>query len=299
MNWVVIVIGANFFWALTNIGDKYVVSKRVKNPYVYMVWLTLLELVVIVLIPFVDFVLPEAKIMLLLLLAGFMDLYASMLYIKAVQLEDISRINLWWSFVPIFSLLLAWLFLGEKLSQGQLIAFVILIIGGFIASFHLKRTKIIFSKAFLIMMASTFMFSAYMVTLHHVLNYMSFISGFIWLRITLVFWLLPLLLISSFRSKLNRETKNLFNKKLFFIVLAVVLVDNMGTLLNTWGLSLGPVALINAVGGTQMIFVFVIAILISIFAPKILKEELDRRNVILKIVALILMVVGVLLINLG
>ena len=77
------------------------------------------------------------------------------------------------------------------------------------------------------------------------------------------------------------------------------MIDNAGTLFNTWALSLGPVALINAIGGIQSIFVFIIAILISIFAPKIIKEELDMKNVVLKIAALVLIVVGLLLLNLG
>ena len=34
MSWILIAVSAHLFWAFVSIGDKYIVSKRVKNPYV-------------------------------------------------------------------------------------------------------------------------------------------------------------------------------------------------------------------------------------------------------------------------
>ncbi|HRY63657.1 MAG TPA: hypothetical protein P5267_03600, partial [Patescibacteria group bacterium] len=62
------------------------------------------------------------------------------------------------------------------------------------------------------------------------------------------------------------------------------------------GISLGPVALVSSLTGVQVIFVFIMTIFLSLKAPKILKEELNKENLWLKIVALILVVTGTVMI---
>jgi len=75
----------------------------------------------------------------------------------------------------------------------------------------------------------------------------------------------------------------------------VAIVARAGVLFNQWALSRGPVALVNATEGFQTIFVFVAAVLLTRFRPDILKEEIDRKNVLLKIGGAVFLVVSILL----
>jgi uncharacterized membrane protein len=57
-------------------------------------------------------------------------------------------------------------------------------------------------------------------------------------------------------------------------------------------LTTGPVSLVEFVTATQPMFVLLYAIILSVFIPKILKEELERKTILQKLIAIALMVAG-------
>jgi hypothetical protein len=69
-----------------------------------------------------------------------------------------------------------------------------------------------------------------------------------------------------------------------------------GALLITLALVTGPATLVNSLSNLQPFFVFLFAVGLSLFFPKILKEELKKSTLALKLIAMILMFVGVILI---
>jgi len=298
MLWVFLAIAAHFCWALVNVGDKYVVANRVKSPYVYMVWLAILGIFAAALIPFIDFVVPDIKILLWLLLAAAAYLFGGFPYIRAIQLEEITRINIWWNLIPIFSFILAWLFIGEKLTSNQIIAFIILIIGAVLASIHIQKKVIVFSKALGLMVVAGLAFAIYGVILRYVTDSMPFLSVFVWVNLLIVVLVPVIFLIKKFRQDFFHDIKKL-NKGLVATVASISLLDTIGLLFNVWALSLGSVALVFAMEGWQVIFVFAIVLLISIFNPKLLKEGLDVSNVVLKLTALIVIIIGVVMVYLN
>ena len=264
-----------------------------------MVWLALLSLLVVVIIPYINFIIPEISIFLWLILASMGYLYGSLFYIKATQLEDISRINIWWGLIPVFSLLIAWFALGEVLNFYQLVAFVILIISGALASIHIGKIKIRLSlKALGLMVVATFLFAIYAVIFRYVITTaMTFVTAFIWLHILTAAWTLPLFLSKQFRKDFIKETKNIRKNYLIWIVITVAILDGLGILLNFKALALGPVALVSAMENFQTVFVFIFVLILSWLAPKIIKEQFDIKNFILKIMALALMVAGIVILN--
>ncbi|HVU19091.1 MAG TPA: DMT family transporter [Rhizomicrobium sp.] len=62
---------------------------------------------------------------------------------------------------------------------------------------------------------------------------------------------------------------------------------------------LGPVSLVQAIGGTTSFFVFAFGVVLSLFYPKLGRENLSRRNLIQKGIAVTLIVAGVILIGGG
>jgi uncharacterized membrane protein len=60
--------------------------------------------------------------------------------------------------------------------------------------------------------------------------------------------------------------------------------------------SLGSVSVITALCSLQLFFVFLLAVLLSKFEPKIINEELRRSTIELKFFALVLILIGTLLV---
>jgi len=298
MLWIFLAISAHFFWALQNIGDKYILGNKIKNPYVYLVWFSLTGIFVLVVIPFISLDLPSGSIWLWLILASAVYFYGGMPYVKAMQIEEPTRINVWWNLIPLFSLLIGWSLFDEKFTVLQLVAFAVLLTGAVIASIHARGKKIVFSKAVWYMVVSSLCFAVYGVLFHHIMNSISFLSGFVCTHLFMSGFATTLLLSKGFRRDFVRESKSL-NKYLLIVILLITLVGHLGALFNQWALSFSSAALVFAMEGSQVIFVFVMATLISFFAPKILKEELDKRNMLLKLVAIVLMIAGILVLVLN
>lgn len=296
MIWIPLAIGAHFFWALVNLGDKYVVSKRVSNPYVYMVWLFWLGALVAVFIPFVDFVTPDSREFLVLLICSILYFFGGLPYIKAMTLEEPTRINVWWNLIPLFALILEWVAFNKQLSSKELLAFSILIIGAFVASIHIGQ-KAKFSKAIWYMLLACASFSLYAVLFGEVLETMPFVSAFIWVHMLMALVTMPMMIAHRFRKAMKKEIADL-NKGTAALTFGVATLDHSGILLNQWALSLAPASLVFSFEGTQVVFVFIMASLLSIFAPHLIREEIDRKNILLKVVAIMIMIIGTLILTL-
>lgn len=298
MFWIFLAILAHFIWAITNVGEKYLVSKRV-NPYVYTVWFAFFGLIIaLLMLPFVNIFVFNFTTLLWLALCGALYFYGGLPYIKAMQMEEPTRINIWWNIIPIFSLILGWLFFEESFSSTQLLAFAFLVIGAFVASIHFRQKNFVFSRAVILMIIASFCYALYAVVFHHTIQGLSFVSAFVIIQLFMFVFALTLFLHPGFRKVHKKEFKNI-NKNLISLIGGVSVLDIVGMFFNQWALVFGVAALVFAFEGSQMIFVFIIAFLLSVFYPRIVKEELDKRNIILKLVALVFMVVGVVILSLG
>ena len=61
-------------------------------------------------------------------------------------------------------------------------------------------------------------------------------------------------------------------------------------------LSLGSLSLVNTIVSLKPFFVFLIAIFLSVSFPRMLKEEIDGKIIVVKIIAIIFVVIGSILI---
>lgn len=297
--WIFLAITTRFLWGFTTLSEKYFVEKRFKNPFIYVFVAFVLGLFSIILIPFVDFYIPSLKNILFIASASGCFFVGVIFYIQALKKEEASRINIMWSFMPIFTLVGGWFFLNEKLNGIQLLAFLMLVFGGFVASLHVRgRNRIKLSDAVLLMLFACLFFSIHDILLRFVTQSVSFSVVFIINSVFLSIFPFSLFLSKKFLHSFKKEVRNL-TVSLVGLVAGINIISKMGLLFSIWALSLGPVALVNATEGFQAVFAFIMAVIATLFFPKILKEELDKRNVILKLTAMVLMIVGVVVISLG
>ncbi len=89
--------------------------------------------------------------------------------------------------------------------------------------------------------------------------------------------------------------KEILNKKTGIIFLSSQAVGAIAGILQSLAISLSPVAylaILNALRGIQYVFLFIITLGFSYFYPKILKENISKRIILQKTVAIVLIVIG-------
>jgi len=107
-------------------------------------------------------------------------------------------------------------------------------------------------------------------------------------------------LLVSVRPSTLRDIRDMADRNMalglitFNECLAVV-----GFILSFWAIEQGPVSLVSTILGTRPAFVFVYAVAVSRFFPRVLNERLSRGIVITKVVSIGLIIGGVTLLTTG
>jgi drug/metabolite transporter (DMT)-like permease len=291
MNWLLIVIIAHLIFALVYIIDKFMVSGIVLEPVVYAFYVGVLSLFVLALIPFGFALMPGIKI-LAALSAGLLFVIGLLFFYRAIKVSEISRVApIFGATIPIFTLLLAYQFLGERLTQNELIAFVFLVVGGTIMARQARRAKSSLVKGIGNTLIASFLMAVSYVLSKYVYQGQVFINAFIWIRLGSVVGALFFLFKKGNRRIIFAKTKVL---KLGTAVLVSFnkLISAAGFILLNYAIFLGSVSLVNALQGVQYFFLLIIAIFLSKKFPRILEEQISRRIVFQKVIAIIFICLG-------
>ena len=136
MTWILLSLVAPLFWAGSTFVDKYLLSKHTKGIYDFLFFSTLTNWVFTLgLILF--FGLPRLNTYSLIPLAtGIVLLYSYGFYGKALEKEEASSLVVLFKLIPVISLLLGFLFLGQTLSFRELIGFIVVLLGTIAISFE-------------------------------------------------------------------------------------------------------------------------------------------------------------------
>ncbi len=300
MLWLIIIILAYFFLAISTLGDEYLLNGP-PNPKNYSFYVGILGLLVLFLIPFVGFSIPSLFQIILSLLAGSFLILASFCYYTALEHFEVSKVApAIGGFLPLFTFGFVFFVSGEKqvLNFGEIIAFILLILGSIFITFEKKKS--ISLKSLKITALAAFLFAITFVLTKYVYMNQPFWTGFIWMRIGGFLTALFFLFGKEVRDEIFRR-KPTFQKKTGAIFLGNQVVGSVAFLLQNWAIAIVPLSFlpfINALEGTKYIFVLIFSILISIKFPQILKEETSKKILFQKIFAILLIIGGLVLVAL-
>lgn len=297
MTWVLIVIIAHFFSAGVFIIDRYLLKRGFPHPLSYAFYNGILSVFTILLAPF-GFSIPSFHQIIIALATGTIWLLAAIIFYLALYRGEASRVvPTVGGFIPLFTLALSFMLLGERLSAKELIAFCLLVSGGVLLSLLVIETKslansrkIYLTRAFMPALGAALAFAIYFVMTKSVFLHQNFISGLIWIRMGAVLGALFLLIPSSFRQIIfkKRETIKIRALGLFFSARGLGIISG---LLIYWAIFLGSVTIVNALQGTQYLFLLLLAFLLFRKIPS-LKEQFGKRALVQKIFAIILICLG-------
>lgn len=298
MSWFIIALLGYFVLALVSISDKFILSKKIASPGVFVflstgpLFLLFSSLFFGVKILSVDS-LFWAAVSGAGLLFGFWTMY------KGFLTSEVSHAGpLLGAAIPTFVLLLSVGIGGEILSDKQLVACLFLILGSFLISFEKSKLHSGWHRGFLWIILAGIMFAISHIAAKYLYDTQGFIAGLVWTRgfsglFGLLFLFTPSVrkeIFSWFRKPVSegKDRKKsglslmLFNK--IFGVVGVVLVQ--------FATALGSVSLVNSLAGFQFGLLVILVALLSLFYPKIFKEEYSKLEVVQEGLAVIIIGIG-------
>jgi uncharacterized membrane protein len=302
MNWFTIALIAPALWSVTNHIDKYLVSKYFKGGGTgsLIIFSSLIGLFVFPVIyifhPNVTNI--ETKYALLIGANGFLYVLGLLPYIYALQKDEASIVVPLFQTIPVFSYILAFIVLGETLTTMQIFASLLVILGAIALSLDLIAKRPKFKKeVFGLMFLASFLVALNGLIFKFVAIQADFWATSFWEYVGFtVLAILLLLFIPSYRKqfvsviKANKVPVLGLNGLNEVINIVAKLSMNFATLL-------APLALVWVVNGFQPFFVFLYGLILTLFFPHFGTENLARKHIIQKIVAILIMFTGTLLLN--
>lgn len=300
-NWILIVILGNFFAAISSIISKIAVSGSVSkpiNPTVYAFYSGLggstVFFAALILNIWLDFLKIGFGEVVTGLFSGLFLILGLWPFYSALYRSETSRVmTLFVGSMPLFTFLLKYFFLNERLNSIQLLAFVFLVSGGVLV-FLKRRNNWLDLQSACLTIGSALGIAIGLVLAGETFKLQGFFSGFFWISIgyllaSLVIFLWPgqkqkILKIGAYAEK--RSAFLFFSDKIFSI---------LGSGLVKYAISLVSATLVNAFEGLRQFFVLILAAAISFWRPDILKEELKSIILWQKIIAVILVGIGLFL----
>ena len=299
-SWFLYAIIAPFLWAVVNIADQYLIAKysdrdKERSSGGLVIFSSVIGLVIALLIfvftnglfdiPLVD--------KLLLLLTGVLTIIWVVLYLFALEIEEVSRVVPWFLTVPVFGYILGYLFLGETLNLEQVIGAIIIFVGLIIISVDWRETsKRVKKKPLLYMLAVSLTVAVSGIIFKYVTVENNFWVSSFWeylglgLSGVLIFFLMPE------RRKEFMHMNRTGGLKIFVVNVASEFMTVSGNLLTNFALILAPVTLVFIVSAFQPAFVLLLTVIGTYMFPKIIKEDMSWQVLYPKIVAVIVMVIG-------
>ncbi|MFH0955990.1 MAG: EamA family transporter [Candidatus Falkowbacteria bacterium] len=314
--WLFITVSAYFINAGVYLADKFLLSKKIHSSIAYAFYVGVWSIFNVSLLYFWPWT-PNLQELILDLLAGFLFLVTLVFWYKALHQSEASRVvPVVGALVPIFSFILSFVFLGEILSQQQFLAFIILICGGVLIS--IKHTKVYVyqkvvnrfrevigdiignvpagvqptSRLLVNSVAAAVFFATYYVLMKYIYMYQPFVGSFVWSRLGSFVGVILMLFVPEWRRVIFKQQRGAKTPKNLFFFLTVRLLAAAAFIMINWAISLGNVAIVNALQGVQYLFLFVIIVLISNKFPKMLNEQLGGGVLLQKLIGTIMICLG-------
>jgi uncharacterized membrane protein len=297
MNWFFIALIAPFLYAISNHTDKYLISKYIDDGKVgaLIIFSALFGVFVLPIILIINPEVLEISIWqgTILIIIGSLVVLSILCYLYALKIDEATFVVPFYQIIPIFGFILAYFILGETLTKTQILASLIILLGALILSFEVQNQRIHFKKkvVFLMITASFFYAISDVLFKFVALERGFWISTFWTLAGKILIGIIFLLFISSYRQQFFLLLKKAKGK-----ILALNSMNETFTIIadssSQYATLLAPVTLVLMVNGFQPLFVFIIGLGLTLFLPKIAEENIQKRYLTQKIIAIIIMLIG-------
>lgn len=293
MSWIIYSLIAPIFFSLSNFIDKYSLEKNVSNMFDFLFFSSIfgwLFLPILVLI----FGLPEFNVFSLLPIGlGVMLVYSYGFYGKALEVGETSRIVILFKLIPVLTLALGFLLLGQTLTLLQFIAFLLVLSGAVFVSVERGEGGFkLYSGTYWIMCAIC-TWSVLFLVADWTMTQISFEEFMVFDTLGTALAGPLMLLIPSIR-RLVLEGWARSTQAKFGWFFANNLTDLLGQMAMKKSFSLAPAAgLVTVAIQIQSLYVIVLGILLTFIFPLHFREDISLKTIAGKLFGALIMFCGI------
>ncbi len=296
MNHLPFTLTAYLFNALSVLSNKFLLSKTIPDPLIYVFYISLVSFLAIFALPFTHT--PTIEAFNLASASTLLWTLGAYLMFKALKIGQVSRV------IPIIGTLIPLMLLffasqTNAISPTQAWAVLILSLGMIFLTLHdlLKGELNKEELALEILSAGSFALSY--IFLRQAYLQLDFLSVLVWSRLILLPFCILVLAIPALRKKIitsNGPKINFFSKA-GLIFLGGQVSGTASELLILFSISLANPALVNSLQGTQYVFLLLFALILGKKYPQVFKEKYTPKVMILKIIGIGLIGIGLYLLG--
>lgn len=279
--------------ALAVLVDKFLLTKRIPDPLIYIFYFSIFSLLAFLLLPLTHP--PSLSVWALASLSTLLWTLAAYLMYQAFQIGLISRVvPLIGVLVPIFLLIPA--ALTSAISQDQSISVMVLILGLVFLTLPDWRGKQVQSREMMLIFLASLLFALSYLVLKQAYSKEQFLTVLVYSRFVLIPVGLVILAVPSLKKRVltgGGGPKLSLLSKTGLIFLAGGVAGGLSEILLTFSISLANPALVNSLQGIQYGFLFIASLLLAKKFPAIYKETIKNTA------SLISKILGLLLVSLG
>lgn len=308
MNWLILVGVAVLFDVFrifidNYISDVYYKGREVAAQKLFSAYAkTIIGIIILIAVGF-NFSQFDPLTMFLLFLSGVLSSIAEIPYYVALGIENSTNLGIFIQLAPIFYLILGWLFLGETFSLIQLIAIAVILVAPIlIVLTSRKRSRKVKMHA---------IFLAFLYVLISVIGNLLFTSvnagrletdilieeiAIVVFGVGIMDLIIVYIIFPKWRKRYLHVQKASKNKVLVPLSASLV-VGVIKTFAYRMALIAAPaVALASAASDSvEPIVIFFMGIVLTLIWPKFGREKLDKKTVLVHLIATVIVVVGIVL----
>jgi len=298
MAWFLLALVGPFMYALTNHIDKILLEKYFKDGGVGTLIL-FSSLLASIALPFLF--LSDQKVfdldivnMIALAFVGSLNILVLWFYLLALNDEEASVAVVFYQLVPVFGLILGYFILKEELTQVQIIAMTIIILGTSIISFEIDTENKfkLRKKTIILMSAAAFFWALESVIFKAVALEENVVRSLFWDHLMqVIVGIIIFIFIKNYRNNFISAIKN-NSRAILSLNFTNESLYMFGNIVSSFAYMLAPIALVLLTESFQPIFVFSIGIFLTIFFPKISAEKIQAKHIWQKIIAILITGIG-------
>jgi drug/metabolite transporter (DMT)-like permease len=303
MTWLFFALLAPFLFALTNQIDKLLLARYFKHvKATTLLFYTVIASAIIAIgigifkpsvlsIPLLD-----AGLM---FVAGILFYFAITPFIKALNIEEASRVIPIYQIQPVFAYIFGVVLFGETLTVSQAFAGIIIVAGAVLINLDLDNHRKFKVVVFGLVALSCLFYMLESVTFKFVGGHHGFWDAAFYQYLgTAVAGFLAFISSQKYRDDFKKVSKK-GGVKLLTGAMTSAALSMGGRMAFNYSLLLAPLVMVQLVQGTQAIFVLIIGTLLALFIPKYGKENISRKHMVQKIVSIVIILAGTTLLLFG
>ncbi len=294
MHWIFYALVGPILWSFVNFADKFLLDKFFKREggigslMLFSTFFAVITLPILYIFEHAIFDIPLTHIG-ILVASGCLGAFAIYIYLVCLFDEETSIVAPFFQLIPVFGFIFGFYLLGEVLTRIHTLASILIIAGALVLTVERATIK---WKLILLMSLSAVIFALQRTIFKLMAIDTSFVTVSFWENVgLLVFGIIIFICIKKARQDFIKTVKTSSGS-----ILGINLVSEAATVAGNlsfaFAITIAPVALVLSIEGTQPLFIFVLGIIFTLFAPHLIQEELSKSILFKKGIATILIVAG-------